>query len=183
MRRSALALVLGLVGAFTLPLARSEDERPSPKKLAALAAELGKPDGFRAVYRLVDAGPDAVPALVSKLGASSLSDERIELCLREIARTKAGADSEIARLGMASEPAARARLARALAAAGAQDAVYPIVDVLDSVQEPLEVVLYGPSGQHAIDSFKIAKPVTAACAAFGEKSASAIRKRLPRNAS
>ncbi|MEZ0227543.1 MAG: hypothetical protein ACAI25_02890, partial [Planctomycetota bacterium] len=70
------------------------DEGSSAQRLAALAADLRNKDGFRAMYKLVDAGPDAIPILLSKLGDNSLSDERIEVCLREIARTKEGARSE-----------------------------------------------------------------------------------------
>lgn len=180
MRLGALAVALGLGGLLSLPLLLHADEGTSAQRLAALAADLRNPDGFRAMYKLVDAGPDAIPILLSKLGDNSLSDERIEVCLREIARTKEGARSEILKLGMAIQPVTRARLARALAGAGAMDAVYPVVDALDSIQEPLDVVVYGPTGQHPLDALKVQKPITMACAAFGEKAAAAIRKRLPK---
>jgi HEAT repeat protein len=164
-----------------LPLALARaDDAATAQRLAALASQLKSPDGFRAVYKLVDAGPPAIPILLSKLGDGSLSDERIELCLRELARTKEGARSEIEKLGIALQPLTRARLARALAAAGAQDAIYPLVEALDTEQEPLEVVVYAPQGSRPLDTTKIAKPVTQACAAFGEKAASAIRHRLPK---
>src|SRR5581483_6105859 len=164
MRRAALAL--SVLGVASAPFALWADEGTSAQRLAALATELKNPDGFRAVYKLVDAGAPAIPILLSKLGDGALPDERIELCLREIARTKEGAQSEIAKLGMAIQPVTRARLARALAGAGAQDAVYPLVDALDSVQEPLEVTLFGPSGSHAIETVTVKKPVSEACAAF-----------------
>lgn len=179
-RRGWILLPLALASA---PLALRADEGMSAQRLAALASELRNPDGFRAVYKLVDAGPDAVPILVSKLGSGPLADERIELCLRELARTKEGARAEISTLGIATQPVTRARLARALAGAKAQDAVYPIVDALDSTQEPLEVVVYGPHGTKALDSSRIAKPVTQACASFGDKAAAAIRNRLARTGS
>jgi HEAT repeat protein len=179
-RRGWILVPLALASA---PLALRADEGTSAQRLAALASELKNPDGFRAVYKLVDSGPGAVPILVSKLGSSPLSDERIELCLRELARTKEGARAEITTLAMALQPLTRARLARALAGAKAVDAIYPIVDALDSTQEPLEVVVYGPHGTKALDSSKVAKPVTQACASFGDKAAAAIRTRLAKTGS
>ncbi|HZV02245.1 MAG TPA: HEAT repeat domain-containing protein [Planctomycetota bacterium] len=174
MRRGLLLIIPFIFGAA---LARG-DEGANAQRLAALVDELKNPDGFRAAYKLVDAGADAVPLLLSKLGANALSDERIELCLREIARTRDGARQEIQKLGVAGFATTRARLARALAGAGALDAVYPLVDALDNVQEPLEVNVFGPQGTRPLDSVKVEKPVTSACALFGEKATAAIQKRL-----
>src|SRR5207249_1138307 len=80
-------------------------------------------------------------------------------------------------LQQTGRPITRARLARALAQAGATDAVYPVVDALDSPQEPLEVSTFGPQGTKARETTRIAYPVTDAATAFGERATQAIRKR------
>jgi HEAT repeat protein len=178
LRRSGLALAMGALTLGSGALAARGDDRAQDVRLAALAAELKEPAGFRAACKLVDAGPAALDDLLNQLGTSRLADERIEACVREIARTPEGAKAAIQRLGKAARPVTRARLARALAQAGSVDAVYPIVDALDQVQEPLEVSTFGPQGQPARDTVRIARPVSSAAASFGARAARAIRKRL-----
>src|SRR5437870_4959002 len=145
--RLSLAFLGVVVFASAFPLLLSADDARPKDRLSALAIELKKPDGMRAAFKLVDAGPAAVPELLSRLGASPLADERIEACLREIARTKEGARVEIERFSQASSPLSRARIARALASANAPEAIYPITDSLDAPQETLEVSTFGPQGE------------------------------------
>jgi HEAT repeat protein len=182
-REIAVTVALATVFAVSVPALRADDQGTGQQRIAALVSELKKPELFRAVYKLVDAGPAAVPELVARLGASPLADERIETCLREIARTKEGAKAEIDRLGQIGKPLARARLARALAAAGAAEAIYPIVDALDDVQEPLDVATFGPQGDKPRETTRVTRPVSAAAASFGERAAVAIRKRLAKTTS
>src|SRR5262249_12367895 len=132
MHRSLLGLVLISLTVGAGAWVARADERTQDERLQALAAQLGKPGGFRATYKLVDAGPAALNDVLTILGTSPLADERIEAVLRELAKSKEGAKAEVDRLGQAARPLTRARLARALAAAGAVEAVYPIVDALDS---------------------------------------------------
>lgn len=182
-RRAGLLLALAVLPLAVLPLAARADERTEDERLVALARQLKSPEGLRASYKLVDAGPAALNDLLNVLGTSPLADERIEACLREIALTREGAKELVDRLSRAARPLSRARLARALALARATEAIYPIVDAMDSPQEPLEVTTYGPHGARALDTVRIAHPVSAAAASFGEKAVPAIRKRLAKSTS
>ena len=182
MMRTTLAATLAIL--IVAPSVARADERTQDERLAALVAQLKDPiGGFRAAYKLADAGPAAIPDLLNGLGSSPLADERIEGCLREIARTKEGAKAAIERLSQAARPVSRARLARALAQAGAVEAIYPIVDALDSPQEPLEVATFGPQGTRARETSRVLRPVSTAAATFGERAATAIRKRLEKTTS